>query len=88
MNFSYGPHIVALFSLCELPFIIQKSKLHVLYWKKCVNTVTPLKLPPSDFLKHPPPPILHRSCFQKFFLLKKSITKLKELKISSKKQIP
>ena len=39
MNFSYGPYIVALFSLCQLPFVIQKNKQNRKNFKTNVNTM-------------------------------------------------
>ena len=39
MNLSYGPHIVALFSLCQLPFVIQKNKKNRSDFKMNVNAM-------------------------------------------------
>ena len=39
MNFSYGPPIVALFSLCQLPFVIQKNKQNWNSFKTNGNTL-------------------------------------------------
>ena len=43
MNFSYGPQIVALFSLCQLPFVILKNKQNRKIFKTNVNAISKTK---------------------------------------------